>query len=297
MDEIGSILREARETKGFTLSDIHEQTRISVKFLKALESGQYDVLPTAASAKGYLRNYARFLGLNPEPILERYDGLKQQRPLPPPPIPQPEIPEFVEPPPTIDSSTFYAPSRLEVGPDVQRSGLDTARLAMIVSLVAFIGLVGIFFVPRLLGSDSQELTPEILTDAVQDYLNAEENVPDQPTPTPLTSTQVITPTGRTTGSDLNAEILPTRSPLPATMETIDIRIDVTERSWISVEVDSINVFEGQMEEDEFLEYTADDFVRLRTGNAAGVNVRINEIELGRLGNRGQVVDERWETTK
>ena len=72
MDEIGHILREARENKGLTLEEVQAKIRINVRFLAALESGQYDVLPTPVHARGFLRNYARFLGLDPQPLLDRY---------------------------------------------------------------------------------------------------------------------------------------------------------------------------------------------------------------------------------
>ncbi|NHZ71509.1 MAG: helix-turn-helix domain-containing protein, partial [Aquificales bacterium] len=73
MDELGHILREARETKGLTLEEAQEKTRINSKYLDALENSEYDKLPTPVHVRGFLRNYARFLGLDPQPLLERYE--------------------------------------------------------------------------------------------------------------------------------------------------------------------------------------------------------------------------------
>ena len=61
MDEIGHILREARENKGLTLEDVQAKIRINTRYLAALENGQYSALPTPVHARGFLRNYARFL--------------------------------------------------------------------------------------------------------------------------------------------------------------------------------------------------------------------------------------------
>ncbi|HFE67522.1 MAG TPA: helix-turn-helix domain-containing protein, partial [Chloroflexi bacterium] len=80
MDELGHILREARETKGLTLAEVQEETRISPRYLEALESGEYDLLPTQTHVRGFLRNYARFLGLDPEPLLERYELTQSRKP-------------------------------------------------------------------------------------------------------------------------------------------------------------------------------------------------------------------------
>ena len=82
MDEIGHILREARENKGLSLEEAQAKTRISVRYLTALENGQYSALPTAVHVRGFLRNYARFLGLDPQPLLTRYAaGQGQDAPL------------------------------------------------------------------------------------------------------------------------------------------------------------------------------------------------------------------------
>ncbi|MCA9994966.1 MAG: helix-turn-helix domain-containing protein, partial [Anaerolineales bacterium] len=72
MDELGQILREARENKGLTLEEVQAETRIHARFLTALEKGDYAVLPTPVHVRGFLRNYARFLGLDPQPLLARY---------------------------------------------------------------------------------------------------------------------------------------------------------------------------------------------------------------------------------
>ena len=56
MDEIGHILREARENKGLSLEEAQAKTRISVRYLTALENGQYSALPTAVHVRGFLRN-------------------------------------------------------------------------------------------------------------------------------------------------------------------------------------------------------------------------------------------------
>lgn len=72
MDEIGHILREARENRGLTLEEVQAKIRINARYLAAFETGQYDALPTPVHARGFLRNYARFLGLDPQPLLDRY---------------------------------------------------------------------------------------------------------------------------------------------------------------------------------------------------------------------------------
>ncbi|MGE3769866.1 MAG: RodZ domain-containing protein [Bdellovibrionales bacterium] len=62
-DRLGVILRHAREDKGLSPEACEEQLRIKAEYILALENGQYNILPTATHAKGFLRTYAIFLGL------------------------------------------------------------------------------------------------------------------------------------------------------------------------------------------------------------------------------------------
>lgn len=63
MVKIGQKLRETRLRKGLTLSDVSQNTKIKPVFLEAIENGEYDKLPSASYAQGFVRNYASFLGL------------------------------------------------------------------------------------------------------------------------------------------------------------------------------------------------------------------------------------------
>jgi len=62
--EIGSSLRGARERQQIKLSDVEQATRIRTKYLQALEDERFELLPGTAYAKGFLRTYADFLGLD-----------------------------------------------------------------------------------------------------------------------------------------------------------------------------------------------------------------------------------------
>ncbi len=70
--KVGAILRAAREAKGVTLAKAEQATRIRHKHLAALEEGTPADLPEPVFVKGFLRNYARYLGLNPNEVLDLY---------------------------------------------------------------------------------------------------------------------------------------------------------------------------------------------------------------------------------
>ena len=61
---LGDWLREARLRKGLSFADIERDTRINRHYLEALESEHFEVLPAPVYARGFLRSYARALGLD-----------------------------------------------------------------------------------------------------------------------------------------------------------------------------------------------------------------------------------------
>lgn len=80
---LGAILKAARTKANITLEDAEVQTRIRLKHLQALESGEYQSLPADAYNIGFVRCYAEFLKLNPEKILRLYREERSQNRLTP----------------------------------------------------------------------------------------------------------------------------------------------------------------------------------------------------------------------
>ncbi len=77
---LGTFLRDQREEKGVSLSEVTEVTKISTNVLEAIESDAYGILPAATFSRAFYSMYAEFLGLNPEEILARYLENSGQKP-------------------------------------------------------------------------------------------------------------------------------------------------------------------------------------------------------------------------
>lgn len=78
MDELlGVYLKNVRESKKITLDEIAKETKIQKRYLEAIEAEQYDEIPGETYLRGFLRNYASAIGLNPEIIIEKYDAKKK----------------------------------------------------------------------------------------------------------------------------------------------------------------------------------------------------------------------------
>lgn len=68
---VGAQLKQAREAAGFAIEEVAEQLRLAPRQIDSLEHERFDRLPGPTIARGMVRNYARLLKLDPEPLVER----------------------------------------------------------------------------------------------------------------------------------------------------------------------------------------------------------------------------------
>ena len=74
----GTWLRRQREARDITLRDIADRTKISLRYLEAMEEDRFDLLPAPLFAKGFLREYARYVGLSPDEVVNHYLSVQGQ---------------------------------------------------------------------------------------------------------------------------------------------------------------------------------------------------------------------------
>ena len=122
---VGEKLRDAREVRGLDLYRVERDTKIRHKFLAALEAGDYADLPGDVYARGFLRNYATYLGLDPDEIIEEWRG------------------EFSNVPPAPSGAPILGAPRPMLLP---RRGffLQTSHMVLI-AVVLIVAMVGIYF--------------------------------------------------------------------------------------------------------------------------------------------------------
>ncbi|TFE24364.1 RodZ domain-containing protein [Cohnella luojiensis] len=94
MSDLGALLRKTREQRGYTLDDIQEYTKIRKRYLEAIETGDYKVLPGSFYVRAFVKTYAETVGLDAEEVLRLYH--KE--------LPQPTSTEVVKTEPRIKSS-------------------------------------------------------------------------------------------------------------------------------------------------------------------------------------------------
>jgi len=69
-DSIGALLRRTRELRRLTIAQVSESTRVRSHYLQALENNDLSAMPSTAQARGFLRNYVEFLGLEIDELLQ-----------------------------------------------------------------------------------------------------------------------------------------------------------------------------------------------------------------------------------
>lgn len=74
----GSWLRRQRETRGIELREIADHTKIGIRYLDALERDRFDVLPAPVFTKGFLSQYGRYIGLDPDQVVNTYLNALQE---------------------------------------------------------------------------------------------------------------------------------------------------------------------------------------------------------------------------
>lgn len=75
---LGAELRKQRELRGISLKEIADSTKISKRFLEALEKDDHRTLPAAVFTRGFVREYARYVGLNTDEMVSRYISLTKE---------------------------------------------------------------------------------------------------------------------------------------------------------------------------------------------------------------------------
>ncbi|MCK5533524.1 helix-turn-helix domain-containing protein [bacterium] len=76
---IGDSLREAREGKQLSFSDIEQEIKIREKYLRALEKENYEIFPAEIYVTGFLNSYSKYLGLDADNLVKNYWRIHQEK--------------------------------------------------------------------------------------------------------------------------------------------------------------------------------------------------------------------------
>lgn len=267
MEEIGRTLRETRERLGLTLEEAERTIRIRSSLLGALERGEFDSLPSATQARGFLHNYAEFLGIDPEALLRQYDESKQ--------------------PKRRRSLVARGSSKPADNKKTKRQTRMPSWFSTDIFVIATITL-GVIVV---LGWGGRKLFTSISSGEDAAAVESSADAISQPTATYTPSPAVSTLADLT---QLTTEE-PTATPtlILNVLDTVNLQVIAERESWVQVLVDGKEAFRGRMRAGEQSDYLGEERVELFTGNGGGIRVIFNEQNQGLMGYIGQVVIRVW----
>src|SRR5579871_1463960 len=80
MTNFGASFKQARESRGISLDQIAIETRISTRFLSAIENEEFHLLPGGIFNRGFVRSFAEKVGIDPDQAVADYERLADVRP-------------------------------------------------------------------------------------------------------------------------------------------------------------------------------------------------------------------------
>jgi cytoskeleton protein RodZ len=275
---IGVKLRQERLSLGRSVEDVARETRISEKFLDAIEREDFERLPGLLFTRNFVRQYAQSLKLDPDPLLAE---------LPKPDESAVRLPE--------------APTPVAYNRDRQFGSLVWFALAAA-------GILGAWYLShsvRTRVSSSQSpvasarpAPPASAPARAQDPVAQPQAAPSresEPSPIAQTPSQAIAQTpsqaaGQTPSQPTAAPATSSTTAPAAAALALPVRVvlKAQETSWVQMSVDGKVAFTGTLQPNDTKEISANERVKIVTGNAGGVTISLNGKTLDPLGPSGQV---------
>lgn len=292
MESFGEYVRHAREVKALTLDEVASLTRIQSNFLHALEKDDWEHLPEEVFTKGFVRTYARLLGINEEDALQRFSAA---------------------------SRAFYQKAQEDKG-RVQKQLEEERRKKVnrnVVTLVTGAILIGlVFLLPReqmpLLSQIGMDKKGEHRANRIENGSPVNEHAPEsapvqgmavdskgeaggsaglgRQSPDPLLGQSVgLMPTDsdQNLGSALETDEEASLEPIGSS--PLILELEATELTWVVVRADDTGPHEALLQPGETVMWKASERFIVTLGNAGGVLVTLNGEPRNPFGESGQVV--------
>ncbi|MBD2091373.1 helix-turn-helix domain-containing protein [Microcoleus sp. FACHB-1515] len=266
--EIGEYLRQVREQHDLTLDEMAGKTLIQVRLLKAIESGNLNPLPEPVYIRGFIKRYSEALGLNGTEIAEAFPMENPVRP--------------------VQSSWKDTPAA-----QLRPLHLWAAYVVLIIAAVS-----GLSYVISRSSFNANRPQPAATT-AARPATSPTSAASPRPvtSPTAAATQPAASPTAAASPALPAASPTAAASPSPAaspaasptnTAQAVRVDMTLTAQSWVRVEVDGKNAFEGVLDEGTQRTWTANQAVTVRAGNAGGVSIAFNNGQAQPMGAAGSV---------
>ncbi|MCD6420350.1 MAG: helix-turn-helix domain-containing protein [Synergistetes bacterium] len=320
MARLSEYLKETRESKGMSIKEISEITKINPRYIKAIEEANYEVIGGDVYCKGFIRNYARSLGLDPEEAVRMYKEEKGEK--------KEETPKTEE---------LEKLSRYEDRKKIKRAKKPVRWVIYLIALILIGVSGGLLFwqishkqIPLQSSTVTQKEEVKPPTQKAEEKGKTEKIVATKPENTSTkqqeTNTQEVknSQEGKATQGaavsnkkeNAKQEASPPKSnqqkeegikeqkkkeevtarveeqKKAATEEkerSITLQGKVVAKTWVRVSVDGKVVFVGILNPPKEVSWTAKESIKIRVGNAGGIEWSLNGKDIGYFGKPGEVV--------
>jgi cytoskeleton protein RodZ len=253
---IGAQLRQQRIGLGLAIEDISRETRISSRYLDAIEHNDFESLPSLIFTRNFVRQFALLLQLDPEPLLAEL--------------------------PTQDEAAAKLPDppgrpRLSY----QRGRQIRAALTAAMWLLVAGGAGAAFFhFNHFASTRASDFASRLSDNSATETTSAQTG--------PAQTNSVQTGSAQTTSAQTTPEPITAEPAKSAVSHAVQVVITAHEDAWVQMTVDGKAVFTGTLKADEMREVAADEQVKLVAGNAGALTILLNGKTLEPLGAIGQV---------
>jgi cytoskeletal protein RodZ len=276
MSSVGETLRRERLRKELGLEQISRETKISARLLEAIEKDRFDLLPGGVFAKSFVRQYARFLGLDEEEI-----GAAVEQAVNPAGV----LPSFTS---AVPEPAFKVPRMVEW----EGSGRSRSSVLPALALVVAVMLV----CSALYAWWQRSRRPAAVRPPVTAAQRAPATVPKPSAPAPVTPAIANNPE-TAAKADVSADVSKVaasqeaaaarvETPDPAAALQVSLTADADD--WLRVSTDGKVVMSDVLHTSEVKTFAAREALLIRIGDAGSLQITVNGKPAGALGPKGQV---------
>lgn len=275
MDEkepLGKYLKNQRESKQISLREVAKNTRVREHVLRAIEEDQHHLLPPATYVKGFLLAYAKYLKLDSNDVLLRYERVLKGESIAPASVQSPRPKRGI--PPTQASKPKH-------------KILWNTKQTWVVGGVVVASLVVFYlFFPY----PSKLPVKPIPEKPFPEKPIIEEKLPITPSPPVVATAPVL---GEKPVVEEKQPLAPSL-PVPATTsvpekKTFSLQLKAVEETWVSLQVDDQSEKEMTFKAGEGISVQASNRIRIIIGNAGGLDLILNGKPLDKFGKPGEVL--------
>jgi cytoskeleton protein RodZ len=257
MEPIGDYLKREREFRNIALEEISRTTKIRPSILRAIEESRLDSLGSLVFVKGYLKAYARHVGLDPTDVVLRYEASQREE-------------EDLRSKESLDERT--------------------AQRHVKYILPATLLLLGGLFLYQLRQEPHTGKT-EIVSELAHPTL-PEPTQPVERAPSVASLRGEVTAPSYRLPIDIPVSSSPTHPSPPVTPPSssgIKLRLRALDDTWIQIQIDQDPAKEILLKSGETLTRQGEERIEMKIGNAGGLELSWNDRDLGKLGESGKVV--------